>query len=200
MTEPSPPADPLKAAWLSQPVEPTQMSTVELAVAAVRFEEKIRARNQREYLAGAFIVPVMAAFIVFGHQNWIIQASYVLGILGVAFILWQLHLRTRPQRAPTQGSPESLLAFQRAELVRQRDALRAVPLWYLLPLTPCFVVMGVGRWLHPNPKLPVAEDHARIIGGGVVLVVIYVGVGLLNVLTARKLDREVRKIDALQGG
>ena len=200
MTEPLPPDDPLKAAWLSQPVEPTRMSTVELAVAAVRFEEKIRRRNQREYVAGAFLVPIFAAFIVFGHQDWIARASYALGILGVLFILWQLHLRTRPHSAPIQGSVESLLGFQRAELVRQRDALKAVPLWYLLPLTPCFVVLGVGRWVHPNPKLPVADDHMRVIVGGVIIVVVYGFVGLLNVLAAARLDREIRRIDALQGG
>jgi hypothetical protein len=200
VTEPLPPDDPLKAAWLSQPVEPTKMSTVELAVAAVRFEEKIRRRNQREYVAGAFLIPIFAWILLFGHQDWIAKASYILGILGVVFILWQLHLRTRPLSAPIKGSPENLLAFQRAELVRQRDALRAVPLWYLAPLTPCFVVMGVGRWIHPNPRIPLAEDHARLIGGGVLIALIYGGVGLLNVLAARRLDREVGKIDRLSDG
>jgi uncharacterized protein involved in response to NO len=39
-----------------------------------------------------------------------------------------------------------LLRFHRSELERQRDMLRAVPRWYLLPLVPGIATAIVVRW------------------------------------------------------
>ncbi len=201
MTEPSSRNDPLKAAWLSQPVETTQMSVLALTTAATRFERKIRRRNLIEYVAGAFVFIAFGGLAIFGHQGWIVRSGEALGVAGVAFVLWQLHLRGRPGRAPEAGSPETLLAFQHAEFIRQRDALKTVPIWYLLPLVPGALVILLGRWLQDhNPRITLAEDHGRIVIGGVIMVLLLAIVWLLNALGAARLDREIDKIERLQRG
>ncbi len=84
--------------------------------------------------------------------------------------------------------------------MRQRDALRTVPVWYLAPVVPSFIVLGLGRWIQDhNPKLSLEEDHVRIIIGGVIAALILAIVWLLNALGAARLDREIDKIDRLQG-
>ena len=199
MTDPLSPDDPLKAVWLSQPVELTHMTATNLTAASAGFERKVRRRNLIEYVAGAIVIPIAGAGVLFGHFGWMMRAGWALAILGIAFILWQLHRRASPRRTPVGDTPESLLDFQRAELVRQRDALRGVPVWYLLPLVPSFVVMGFGRWFQDHiPRLTPAEDHARIIGGGVIIALLLVIVWLLNAWIAARLDRAIDKIDALR--
>ena len=199
MTDSLPPNDPLKAAWLSQSVETPPMTAIDLATAATRFERKVRRRNLIEYAAGAFVVIAFGGMAIFGHQGWIVRLGEALGVLGVGFILWQLHLRGSPTRTPAAASSEGLLAFQRAELVRQRDALRSVPLWYLLPIVPSFAVIDVGRWVQGHvPGRSLGADHLAILVGSGVCILILAGVWLLNALGARRLDHAIAKIDALR--
>jgi peptidoglycan/LPS O-acetylase OafA/YrhL len=198
MTDSLPPNDPLKATWLSQSVEQTQMTAIDLAAAATRFERKVRRRNLIEYAAGAVLIPLMVAAALFGHFGWMMRTAAAMSLVGVIFVLWQLHRRGSPGRAPSGGSAESLLAFQRAELVRQRDALRSVPLWYLLPLVPGFLMMGVGRWFQePGRSRSVAEDHTVILAGMVIGLLVLVIIAMLNLLVAARLDRHIDRIDRI---
>ncbi len=200
MTEPSSPNDLLKDAWRSQPVEQIKMTTLELTATAARFERKIHHRNLVEYVAGAVAALVFGAQATFGHVGWIVRLGDVMAVLGVVFIVWQLHRRGSPGRAPNEGSTESLIAFQRAQLVRQRDALRAVPVWYILPVVPSFVVICLGRWVQDHtPGRSLQDDHAMIVVGGVIVALVLVIVWLLNALGVMKLEREIDKIDRLRG-
>ncbi|HEX4098134.1 MAG TPA: hypothetical protein VHX64_15525, partial [Caulobacteraceae bacterium] len=81
MTDSLPPDDPLKAAWLSQSVEQTQMTAIDLAAAATSFERKVRRRNRIEYIAGGAVIPIMVAGALFARWGWMMQAACVLGIL-----------------------------------------------------------------------------------------------------------------------
>jgi len=84
---------------------------------------------------------------------------------------------------------------------RQRDLLRGVWRWYLLPFVPGLAVflLGLFRW---TMKLPNAPAHARVImitfgltaaGCGLV----FVAVGKLNQWAARKIQREIDGLDKL---
>lgn len=199
MTDPSSPNDPMKAVWLSQPVEQIQMTTADLTAGATGFERKVRRRNLVEYCAGAILMPLFGAGALLGHFGWMMRAGMGLGVLGVAFVLWQLHRRGSPGPTPAGGSAESLLVFQRAELARQRDALRSVPLWYLLPVVPSFVLILLGRWIQdPIRGRSANEDHAAILATAVIGLLLFTIVWLLNALGASRLDRAIDRIDALR--
>jgi len=200
MTDAPSPNDPLKDAWRSQPVEQIQMSTMELAAAAGRFERQVHRRNLIEYVAGAVGALAFGWMAIFGHHaGWIVRAGDALAVPGMAFILWQLHRRGSPGRTPTGGSPETLVAFQRSELVRQRDALRAVPVWYISPILPSFFLIGLGRWVQEStPGRSRQEDHVMIIVGGIVIGLVLAVVWLLNALAVMKLERQIDQIDRMQ--
>lgn len=200
MTDPSSPNDPLKDAWRSQPVELTKMTAMELAAAATKFERKINRRNLIEYVAGAVAILAFSAEGVFLFREWVARTGAALIIVGLVFILWQLHLRASPRRAPAEGSPESLMTFQRAQLVRQRDALRWVPVWYILPVVPGMIVMGVGVGTHPRPGMSLQHSLVGMAASWTVVGLVFVIIWLLNALGAAKLDREIDKIDRMQGG
>ena len=200
MTDPLPPIDPVKAAWLSQPVETTPMTAIELAAAAAGFQRKVSRRNWLEYAAGAVVVPVFGAGVVAGHHGWMMRTGFALSVLGVLFILWQLHVRASPRQAPADSSAVTLLAFQRAELIRQRDALRAVPLWYLLPVVPGFVALMVGRWFQDHtPGRSLHDDHVAVLTGAAIAALIFVIVWLMNALGAAKLDRRIDHLERISG-
>lgn len=201
MTDSLPPNDPLKAAWLSQPVETTRMTALDIETAATGLERKVRLRNRTEYVAGAVVAPIFGAGMLFGHHGWMMRTGFALSVLGILFILWQLHRRAGARQAPTGGSAQSLLAFQRAELTRQRDALRSVPLWYLLPLVPGFVMLMLGRWFQDHtPGRSLHDDHAMVVIGALIAGLIFVVVWLMNALGAARLDRRIDQLERTIAG
>jgi hypothetical protein len=197
MSDPASPNDPLKAAWLSQPVELTQMTAIDLARSSAGFERKVRRRNLMEYVAGGFAAAAFAAMGVFSHQNWTTRAGDVAIILGLAVMLWQLHRRGSPARTPAGGTTESLLGFQRAELVRQRDALKSVPVWYLLPPVPGFIILGLGSMQARAGHMPFQQNLAMALVSWLIIALVLVIVWLLNAWAAARLDRAIDRIDVL---
>ncbi len=198
MTQSPPPTDPVKAAWLSQPVELSQLTATELAAAAGGFERKIRRRNRLEYVGGCFAILVFASMAFISHQGWIGRVGDVVMVLGVIFVLWQLHRRSSPARTPAGGTTESLLDFQRAELARQRDALKAVPVWYLLPCVPGFIVLGLGNLLQAPRRFGFQQSLVMAVVGWVIIALVFVAIWLLNAWAAERLDRAVERIDRLR--
>jgi hypothetical protein len=198
MTNALPPDDPLKGVWLSQPVELTQMTATDLTTASSGFERKVRRRNYIEYVAGAFAAAAFAYMGLFTRQNWITRTGDVVIILGVAFMLWQLHRRGSPGRTPAGGAVESLLMFQRTELARQRDALKAVPVWYLLPAVPGFIVLGLGSMQDRARHMAFQQNLAIAITAWVIIALVLTIVWLLNAWVAARLDRAIDRIDTLR--
>ena len=83
-----------------------------------------------------------------------------------------------------------MLRFHQREIARQRDILLAVPLWYLLPFVPGMVAITASKW----------ETSARgALVGVPVIIGVFVLIWRLNVWAARWLDRELHKVDALEG-
>ena len=126
----------LKTLWQQQPTEYDPMTLEHIRTKANAFQKKIRRRNLVEYLA---MVVVVLGFspLLFATQSWMMQAGGALIILATPFIAWQLHRRGSARKTPDAATV--LADFHRAELVRQRDALRSTAAWYLGPLVP-----GVG--------------------------------------------------------
>jgi hypothetical protein len=83
------------------------------------------------------------------------------------------------------------LEFLRAELIRQRDLLRSVWGWYLLPFVPGLLLILVGVAL----ERPERRDW---LAPGIVAAVTFVGIGLLNQRVARKLQRRLDDLDGVR--
>ncbi|MBD8065523.1 hypothetical protein IC608_08550 [Devosia sp. PTR5] len=116
-----------------------------LETRARRLDDRIRTRNLWEFVAGGLVVAasIAIAALTLLSSPWnapalTIAGGFILLGLGALVAMWQLRRRTSPPRidgaAPTLG-------HYRAELVRQRDALRSVFRWYIAPFLPGFILI-----------------------------------------------------------
>ncbi len=94
------------------------------------------------------------------------------------------------------------LDFHRQQLERQRDLLRGVWTWYLLPFVPGLAVFPfrLFRW---TMKLPHAPAHTRVIIATFALTaaacaLVFFAIGKLNQWAARKLQREIDALNQME--
>jgi hypothetical protein len=154
------------------------------------FQSRIRWRNGREYVA-CLVVIVLFSRIALIAQLPLVRLGGALIVLGTVFVGWQLYRRGSAQPVPPGSAPQSL-AFHRAQLVRQRDALRSVWLWYLAPLAPGLLTIAIGRWLARPDQWPRAATTLVVSAVG------FAAVLALNLWGARRLQRQIDELDALQ--
>lgn len=185
-------SDHLQTLWQSQKGARAPLSLAQLADAAPRFERIVRRRNTIEYVAGGLTMVIFAAYAVH-FSDPMMKLGSVLSVVAAAFVTAQIYLRARAGvRDPAQNPGQSLAAFHRAELERQRKALGNVALWYLAPLVPGYLLFSFGAALVHTPPAwtPLWVNLAL---GGVTFGLIW----WLNVRTARKLAERIEALDAL---
>jgi RsiW-degrading membrane proteinase PrsW (M82 family) len=182
------PSDP-RNLWQGQEVEKVILTVDEVRSRAARFERRIHRRNVGEYLVGALMIAL------FTHQLWRTHGwratPAVLIIVGIIYVMFQLHRRARARPLPADVGIRRSIEFHRVELERQRDAARAAWHWYLLPFVP-----GLAAGLAVT-----GIDHginATLIRVGVVLVLVFVGIWVLNKRGARRLDRKIQELKAME--
>ena len=164
------------------------MSVEALRERANRFETKIRQRNLIEYVAAAIVVIVYAGYTLF-LPDPMSKLGSVMIIAGVLYAMWQLRRRASPGKADLAASA---MAFHRAELLRQQRALEGIWRWYLGPMAPGLVVFIVGPALRQPP-----ESWLDVSMGLGVCALVFAAVWWLNWRAARKLRREIERLDAL---
>lgn len=176
--------------WQEQPATPRHFDADELRRNAQRFERGIRWRNLREYVACALVAAAAIYFAVVIDEP-VTQLGCLVLLAGTAIAAWQLHRRTAiDMRDPTRFAAPSA-AYYRDELCRQRDALRSVGWWYVLPLLPGPELMLLGR--HLAGHLPIAGP--RNFAVFLLMPVVALLVLLLNRLGARQLQRRIDALD-----
>ena len=115
----------------------------------------------------------------------------VLSIVGTVYVIFQLYRRASARPLPADLGLKGSIEFHRMELERQRNLARAVWRWYLLPFVPGFaavlVVTGIDHGV-----------NARLIGAGVFSVLVLVRIRALNKRGARKLDRKIQELRAME--
>lgn len=188
----------LGALWQSQPTEPPRMSPEELRSRMHRFERRIFWRNLREYTAGVIVL------IVFGYYEWLFPAllqriGSTLTIAGTLYVMYQLHRRASARISPADAGMKSCLEYHRQELERQRDALRAVWSWYLLPFVPGMAVflagMMVNQWrAHQGLLVPTLAGFGLL---ALIMAAVFFAVWKLNQWSAKKLQIQIDELDAL---
>jgi hypothetical protein len=160
---------------------------------AGKFRSQIGRRNSREYLASALLIPY------FGYCAWttrlpLMQAGNGLMVAGLLYMMYQLHRRASTGPAPADLGWKTCAAFHRAELERQRDALRGVWKWYLGPLVPGLATIAAAGCIAGFHRSALAGFLATLYPcvAGLALW----GLGRLNQKAAAGLQRQIDALDA----
>jgi hypothetical protein len=183
--------------WQEQSVYPKQFSVEEIHATATRFQRKVRFRNLREYIPATAGLIFLAGY-AWKADTWFSKAGPGLIVLGTMYLVFQLYTRAASHPVPGgQGSgdvAESCIEFHRRELERQRDMHRAIWRWYLGPLIPGLLVLFIDRFLAAWAKggLHVAISLASAHVG----VLVFIWIGRVNAVEARKLQREIDALGA----
>jgi Flp pilus assembly protein TadB len=185
------PPDHFKNLWQSQNVEPIQMSLEELRRKAEEFQKTIRNRNLREYVAAAV---VLVAFSWFLWRFPLLRLGCILILAGTLYVMYQLHTKGSAKVVPEALALDNCLAFHKRELERQRDLLRDVWKWYLLPFVPgLFAIVA-----DPLLRLPPAS-WLRVWPFILVCAAMFYLVWRLNKTAADKLQRQIDELDLQDG-
>jgi len=135
-----------KTLWKGQAMTPQTLTTELLETRSRQLDDRIGRRNRREYLAGLIAgaaTLVLGFFVLLSGPldlpAILTGAGFLLLAAGAGIATLQLHRRTGGGTSITGAT--AILAGYRAELVRQRDALRSVLLWYVLPFIPGFLLI-----------------------------------------------------------
>ena len=191
----------IKNLWQSQPAESPRIRPEDFLRKMDKFERRIFWRNMREYAAG---VVVIASF---GYYGWKLHGLLVrlgagLIIAGALTVMFELHRRGSVRTAPADLGLSTCIDFHRKSLERQRDALRTVWTWYLLPFVPGLAVFEIGSAMNQWKAHPVGLGHlvtSLLISGGIIAAVFF-GVLRLNQWAAGKLQKRIDELIALDRG
>jgi hypothetical protein len=191
------PNDPIVQAWQDSVAEAPLPALADLRTGVDRFHRIIQLRNRVEYGASVLVV-ICFGLYTFMLPSPIARIGAFMVVLGTLYVVWQLHRRASAIAAPATEGARPLIAHQRAQLVRQRDALAKVWLWYLLPFAPGLMVMMFGPTLARDPAgfLQMAWRESLSM---LVIVAVFVGIWWLNRRGARKLQKAIDELDALGG-
>lgn len=187
--------DDLARLWRAQETRPMDISLSTIERDATSFQHKVRLRNALEYGAGALALVLFGQMALDPSRTLPMRVAALLTVVGVVVVVTNLRLRGRAAAEPLRADAPTadVLGWHRAELVRQRDLLRRVPVWYIGPLVPGLVAHLVATALvageHPDGWVTVGARAA-------IVAAVLAGVAWLNRRGARQLDA---KIAALPG-
>ena len=151
----------IRTLWQTQPKKENHvMSTEALTLMESKLTRKVRWRNLRETVAAGIVVVVFLAYAGWlpgsSTGGALMRVASALTAMGAVLVITKLRRDGSPLPAPPAAAPTSdHLAHCRASLERQRDLLRGVPVWYLGPFIPGFVVFTIGAWLASPRHQPV---------------------------------------------
>jgi hypothetical protein len=186
--------DSITALWAQQHTDAAPLDAEALALADTRFRRRIRRRDTIEYVAGLLASGVFVNTAV-RTPDWGVRVACAAIILGALVVMYNLWRRRPAAHDAALGTPS--LAFHRANLVTQRDALTTVWRWYLAPVVPGMVLFLLAV-LHASAQhMPFWAALLAITGVALPVVGIFWGIHRLNRVGARRLQA---MIDALDRG
>lgn len=193
------PEDDVRSLWQEQPGEaPPDLSIKLIRRRAAAFERTVRFRNLREYLAGALVGALFLGGALHA-KGGLELAGFIAGIVGVGFVLWKLarHGGIGAAAPPADAPTAEHLAALRARLEKQRVLLASAWRWYIAPLAPAVLLLIAHVIVSAPPDVRASPKFWRKLGGPVAQVVLIgVIVGWANTRAARRLEGEIRDLDA----
>lgn len=178
-----------KDLWARQPSEGFAMPLDDIHALAEKFARRIRIRNLVEYLAAVVVIGAFGWY-AYAIPGLLVKLGSLMVVAGTMIVVWQLHRRAAP--LPTSGM--DCLAHLRAELIRQRDALRSVTVWYLGPMVPGMALFLIGLYLY----VPPARRH--VLFTAALCIVVFAGVWALNYWGASRLQKRIDALGIVDGG
>jgi hypothetical protein len=172
--------------WRDQPKEETSMRLEDVREKAQRLETKVRRGN---ILAGVLIILALIdnARDVWIHPELLVRSGHFLIVAALVYAIYRFRAHARPLTAPNTLGLTSCVEFYRARLVRQRDM--SVDGWkYVLSFVPGFGLIVVGRALENRTP-------SQIVTLVALAIVLFAGIILVHVRSARRLDREIASLD-----
>ena len=175
----------LSLPWVNVGVLQQPLSPETLPEHARVFQSGIWWRNARESFF-AIILIVLQTSEIWGSQDTGERAARGFLLAGLLFVVYFLHFRANSRSVP-EGDVKTVLHFHCRELARQRDILRAVPFWYLMPFV-------------PGMLLQIFSNSRGVSGLGALagLAVVFGVIWRLNAWGAEILDRQLHDATALQ--
>jgi hypothetical protein len=187
--------DPLQKLWTQQTQEPFTMSLADIHVHAQRFQSRIRSRNLIEYAAAAFVIIAFSWMAVIMPEP-IVRVGAGLIVLGALYVCWKLHqLGRAATRSELDAGAQSWAAFHRAELLRQREALRTVCSWYLAPFVPGMLVFLAGVSFTAANPAPLPARLGVFLAALAIVAGVFAAIAWLNALAVKRLDAEIAALD-----
>ena len=188
------PNDEICNMWQGQGIGSAPFTLEEIRRKSGKFRSQISRRNFREYLVSALLIPY------FGYCAWtagspMMQAGNGLMMAGLVYMMYQLHKRAAASTAPGDMGWKTCVAFHRAQLERQRDALAGIWKWYLGPLIPGFATIMTASCIVAFPRSMLAGMLTLVCAGMVALALWWVG--RLNQKAAAKIQKQIDSLDAL---
>ena len=166
----------------------------EILKKARQYQRKIWRRNAREYVGAAAVAVFMTAQAVIAGDP-LRRVGAALCAAAMAFVAYHLHRRGSARTVPEALALTNCLEFHRLELERQRDLLRSVWRWYLGPMVPGMVVIGLAG-LVSNPSR-MAHPKLFVAGYEAVVALVFFWVGRWNRRCARRLQHQIDALDEL---
>lgn len=186
--------DPLRNLWAADQKEKFTMSIVELNARSDQLRSRIKRRNLTEYLAAALVISIFG-WIAFISPVWSIKIGAGLIIIAAIYVSWQLNAVASVFTGETPA--QDLVSAHRRELVRQRDALRSIWRWYLLPFVPGALVFTLGTNMEAGVNTPLwtalTESAVNLGFTGA----IFLGIWALNSRAALKLEDKIKALDSV---
>lgn len=173
------------------------MSIADVHARATRFQDRIRFRNITEYVASAVVIAVFA-WMAFVMPEPFVRLGAAMIALAAVYVCWRLFGLARAAKASEVAHTANWVAFHRAELVRQRDALRGVWRWYLGPFIPGMIVFLAGVAFAPSNGLPLAARLSVLALSLAVVLPLFWLVSALNAKAAKAMQREIDALDRMQ--
>ena len=189
----------MKNLWQSQPTEPPRIHLEQLRKKLDKFERRIFWRNLREYAAG------VAVIAIFGFYEWqfrtlLVRVGSGMIIAGTLYVMYQLHRRASRRSAPADLGSSTCIEFHRKSLERQRDALRTVWSWYLLPFVPGLTVLAFGSIASQRAAYPGHLDKLviSILASQGIIPAVFFAIWKLNRRAADRLQTQIDELNALR--
>jgi len=134
--------DDIRNLWQSQGSGDAPLTLEELRKKGAKFRTTIARRNLREYVGIALMVTYFSYF-AWTSRLPLMRVGNSLLAAALLYMAYQLHRRASASPAPEEMAWKSCVAFHRAQLERQRDALSGIWSWYLGPLIPGFATITI---------------------------------------------------------